>query len=213
MNAVRFASAGLLTICAFWAIWFWFEWLSNNWQPNAWDYWAKALLLTGLLSYLISSVAMSWRHASRCLKRPPVRESPRVRTYEKAKWSAHSCAEEGVPESRAFVYGGMLFGWLARRSLLSAEYNDESLVSKIVEKKITGPQLFETHDGVLSSELVNSEGTKFLDFYLRKYSKDFQKCFSVSEESIHHVADTWENFEKLSLLLDSRFEKWKSDSR
>jgi hypothetical protein len=41
------------------------------------------------------------------------------------------------------------------------------------------------------------------------YRKDYQRTLASALPSFYHVEDSWDNFEKMSEVITSRYEEWK----
>jgi len=67
-------------------------------------------------------------------------------------------------------------------------------------------------DGKFTSEDLNDEGNAFAEaYYEHGYFDDYDEVLDVkSLESVYHVENSWENFDKVAALLDLRFQRWKS---
>jgi hypothetical protein len=48
-----------------------------------------------------------------------------------------------------------------------------------------------------------------LDFEHGSYVKDYDRVLAKGLPSLYHVADRWDNFDKLRPVLDKRFEEWR----
>lgn len=139
-----------------------------------------------------------------------------LEVFDKAKWHFGGDFPEDLDAFQGYIHTGMFLGWLADTGLLSEsfikEFPDE--LASFKQRKITGPQLFEnTYDGVLTlndiSELGNRFALSYFEFENGKYLIDYGETLATELPSMYHVADTWENYEKLKVVLDKRFEEWK----
>ncbi len=57
--------------------------------------------------------------------------------YEKARWHLEGDWPEGLPESQAYVIGGMLMGWLAERGLLESLYENYTKIAAQFDKRLS----------------------------------------------------------------------------
>jgi hypothetical protein len=68
-------------------------------------------------------------------------------------------------------------------------------------------------DGKFTNEDLNDEGNAFaaeyFDFQKGQYLSDYEKNLGVDLPSLYHVADTWDNFEKIKPILDRRLAAWR----
>ena len=82
----------------------------------------------------------------------------------------------------------------------------------LVKRKVTpGQFLIESCDEKFVDEALNDEGNAFATVYFQgSYFSDYERALANDLPTCYHVADTWENFEKLSPVLDQRFDQWKN---
>ncbi len=64
---------------------------------------------------------------------------------------------------------------------------------------------------------MNVEGNAFAEHYYRNeegergaYFADYKKVLAAGLPSFWHVADTWDNYEKMAAVISRRFEEWKN---
>ena len=70
-------------------------------------------------------------------------------------------------------------------------------------------------DGKFIDEDLNDEGNAFAqDYYVvetGQYLTDYEMTLGGDNlPDLYHVADTWENFERIKPVLDQRFDEWKA---
>ena len=67
--------------------------------------------------------------------------------------------------------------------------------------------------GAKPGDMLTVEGNAFTSEYYElesgPYISDYDKLLATGLPTTYHVRDTWANFEKLSALLDRRFDEWK----
>lgn len=140
-------------------------------------------------------------------------ESPTLRIIDKADWHFESVAQAGLDNIKAYIPGGFLLGWLIDRNLVSKDFLDTAKVflPKYKDRELSAASLYKAVDGVLSSEMLNERGTKFLAWYEPMYLTDYQVTLlaETEEEHQYNVNDSWDNFSKLSNLLDERLDEFK----
>lgn len=123
-----------------------------------------------------------------------------------------------VPTSQAYVCCGLLLGWFVSRDLVSDWFRSESGpdLDDFLAGKLTGPQLYQRWDGILTTDMLNDEGRSFARFYLREphrrgtrgFDRDYSKL-AAGLRSPYHVPDTAESAAKLAALADKRLENWR----
>ena len=71
--------------------------------------------------------------------------------------------------------------------------------------------LFEMCVGKFWDHDLSDEGNEFASFYYDgegKYIADYAGALASGLPSVYHVADTWENYDKLVPVIDRRFSDW-----
>lgn len=135
--------------------------------------------------------------------------------FDKAKWHSDGEFPEDLDEKQAFVHTGLYLGWIIDTGLYSEEFADDLAgeILKFKARKMTGPDVYESNDGVFIDDMVNAEGLEFtlsyFDFEKGKYLADYEKLFTNNLPSMYHVQDTWENYDRLKLKIDERFAAWR----
>ena len=138
--------------------------------------------------------------------------------YDKAKWHYGGDFPEDLDTFQGFVHTGMFLGWLIESDLMSHEFKEdfEDLINKFKQRELTGPQIFESMDGVLSLEEISETGNRFalkyFDFSHGQYLTDYDNTIASGLPTMYHVKDTWENYERLKAVIDQRFDIWKREN-
>lgn len=149
-------------------------------------------------------------------------ESPEntVDVYDKAKWHIDGEFPADLDPFQGYVHTGLFLGWLIDNNLVSEEFSEE--IAKVYSlfrlRKITGPQIFEEYlDGTLKLEDLNEEGNKFAlrYFYVKngEYFRDYATTLASDLPSVYHVENSWENYDKLKIVLDKRYKSYQSKFR
>jgi hypothetical protein len=136
-------------------------------------------------------------------------------SYDRVDWHSERDFPEDLPEENAGTHIGMFLAWAIINELESEEHQEdcpESLTA-IRARLMTGSQfLFSECDGKFSDIDLNEKGNAFAqcyyaapDFpYLIDYTQAFQDAATV-----YHVADTWENYDRIAPVITERFNQWK----
>jgi hypothetical protein len=123
-----------------------------------------------------------------------------------------------VPEENAYVFAGLFLGWLIERALVSEWFTAEAAdaIAAFRLRARTGPQIYMEWDGRLVDDMLNPEGNAFTAGYFNfgrgEYLADFQERVAAGLPTIHHAADTWENYDRLKPRLDERYTAWKANT-
>lgn len=137
--------------------------------------------------------------------------------YDKAKWHSGGDFPDQLDQFQASVHTGMFITWLIDNEL----FDDHDLpkikkeVELVKERKLTGAQFYiDQLDGTLRDDDITEMGNEFSYFYfdLEKgdYVNDYSDVLGKNAESLYHVEDTWEKYDKLKPVIDKRFRKWKN---
>ncbi|CRK84799.1 hypothetical protein BN000_04849 [Neobacillus massiliamazoniensis] len=107
----------------------------------------------------------------------------------------------------------MFLGWIIDNNLFSKEFEEETImvIKRFKHRELTGTQIYMNWDGVLASDMLNDEGNEFaknyFDFDTGLFLQDYEETFPEIE-TIYHVEDTWENYNKIKNVIDKRYLEW-----
>jgi hypothetical protein len=140
---------------------------------------------------------------------------PHPVVYDKAKYHNGGDYPAGLPDEQAFVHTGLYLGWIIERDLYSEMFRDETagMIARFKAREITGPAVYEYWDGCLIEDMLSEEGNAFsqayFDFDRGSFLRDYETLLAEGLPSIYHVANTWENYERLRTRLDERLAAWR----
>jgi hypothetical protein len=137
--------------------------------------------------------------------------------YDDASW--HYGGEfpaDLLPEAGA-THIGMFVAW-ALLSGLGDEIHIEECpedIQSLQSRTLTpGGFMMRYCDGKFTDEDLNEEGNEFASAYfdLEKggYLADYDATLGVGLSDLYHVADVWENYERLKPILDRKLSEWRS---
>ena len=139
-------------------------------------------------------------------------------SYDRADYD-YSTEEEPLPPGHAATHIGMFLAWAILHDLENGYHQQHSadLLAKVRRREITGRQFFEaTCNGKFTERELGVEGNAFAEHYYAdgtgqrgRYFEDYKKVLVGRLPSFWHVADAWENYDKLAPIIDQRFEAWK----
>lgn len=139
--------------------------------------------------------------------------------YDRADFD-YSSEAEPLPKGHAATHIGMFLAWAALHGLLNEFHEKQSpeLVAKLRGRQITGRQFFEAACKEQFAEKdLTVEGNAFAEHYYRDasgercaYFADYKKVLARGLPSFWHVADTWQNYDKIAAVIDKRYEDWKN---
>ena len=143
-------------------------------------------------------------------------------SYDRADYD-YSTEAEPLPKGHAATHIGMFLAWAALQRLLNDFHEEHSapLVAQLRARQITGRQFFEAACREQFAEKdLNVEGNAFAEHYYRDasgergdYFADYKKVLASGLPSFWHVADTWQNYDKLEPVVTKRYEAWKNPPR
>ncbi|EIQ00847.1 hypothetical protein OpiT1DRAFT_05403 [Opitutaceae bacterium TAV1] len=138
--------------------------------------------------------------------------------YDKAKWHFEGQCPKELPIYQGYVHIGLYLGWAVERGfagkLLNKDFTEE--VSQFLNGRISGPRLLEITDGVLDDQMLSEEGNRFTSAYYGAekdgYYSDYEATFPHMD-SIYHVQNTPESFDKIKACLDGRLATWRANQK
>jgi hypothetical protein len=143
-------------------------------------------------------------------------------SYDRANFD-YSTEAEPLPKGHAATHIGMFLAWAVQNGLEGDYHRDHSadLLARLRGREITGRQFFEAACGERFADRdLNAEGNAFVLYYYvdeagRRglYFTDYKRVLAASLPSFWHVADTWDNAEKIAAVISRRYEDWKNPSR
>lgn len=133
-------------------------------------------------------------------------------------WSYHSGGEfpADLPAEAGATHTGMFVAW-ALLSGLSGRIHIEDCpedLPRLQTRQVTPGSFFlEACDGKFTDEDLSEEGNAFareyFDFEKGQYLRDYELVLGGGLASLYHVADTWENYDRLAPCLDQRLDDWR----
>jgi hypothetical protein len=137
--------------------------------------------------------------------------------YDDASWHYGGNFPEDLPDKAGATHTGMFLAWALVTGLAGELITDEfpEFIEKLRDRSLTPGQLFfELCDGKFIDEDLNEVGNAFalayFDFKNGKYLRDYEATLGAEAPTLYHVADSWENFDRLAPVLDRRFAEWKA---
>jgi len=137
--------------------------------------------------------------------------------YDDASWHYGGDFPADLPHEAGATHIGMFVAW-ALLSGLGGEIHIEECpedMESLQSRSLTpGAFMMRYCDGKFTDEDLNEEGNQFAAAYfdLQKggYLADYEASLGENVPDLYHINDTWENYERLKLVLDRRFSEWQS---
>lgn len=106
--------------------------------------------------------------------------------------------------------------WIIINRLESDELREESssALESVRKREMTGREfLFRECDEKFWSSDLNEAGNLFASYYYgepgdkkrSRYITDYERILAKGLPSTYHVQDTWENYDKISAVIDQRY--------
>jgi len=137
--------------------------------------------------------------------------------YDDASWHSGGDFPKDLPPDAASTHTGLYLAWAVLADLGSKELHDdfEEELAKLSARLTPPCQVYRAMDGKLTDEDLSDEGNAFtkvyFDFEVGQYLKDYEEILCEDLPTTYHVADSWENYERLKSILDSRLAAWRAD--
>ena len=137
--------------------------------------------------------------------------------YDDASWHLEGDFPEDLPEDAAFTHTGLYLAWAVLAGLGSKELQDdfEEELAKLSTRLTPPCEVYKVMDGKLTDEDLSDGGNAFtkvyFDFEVGQYLKDYEEVLCKDLPTMYHVADSWENYERLKPILDRRLAAWRAD--
>jgi hypothetical protein len=137
--------------------------------------------------------------------------------YDDASWHLEGDFPQDLPEVAAFTHTGLYLAWAVLGGLGSKELQDdfEEELAKLSNRLSSPCEIYRMMDGKLVDDDLSDEGNAFtkryFDFEVGQYLKDYEELLCKDLPTMYHVADSWENYEKLKPILDNRLSAWRAD--
>jgi hypothetical protein len=139
--------------------------------------------------------------------------------YDKAKYHDDTIQELGLPEEHAANHTVFFLRWLVEHSLMSELFETEGtqVLAAFRAGEASIHRLYEWWDNCLIDDMLSDEGNSFaqayFDFERGQYLKDYARVLQRTLPSEFHVPYSEENYQAIRVVIDRRYEEWRSASR
>jgi len=143
----------------------------------------------------------------------------RSQSYDRADWHSGGKYPPDLPPENGGTHIGMFLAWAILHDLEGQQHQEDSQadLAAVRSRKMTGRDfLFRDCDGKFWEDDLSEEGNEFARWYFApesggygSYIEDYESLLAAKLPTVYHVADTWENFDKLAPVIDRRFAEWK----
>jgi hypothetical protein len=141
--------------------------------------------------------------------------------YDDASWHYGGNFPADLPDEAGATHSGMFVAW-ALLAGLSGDIHVTDFpedIPKLRDRSVTpGAFFLSACDGKFTDEDLSDEGnafaTAYFDFesgsYLADYESTLGQDLPEGRDSLYHISDSWENFDKLKVVLDQRLAEWRA---
>lgn len=137
--------------------------------------------------------------------------------YDDASWHSGGDFPKDLPPNAAFTHTGLYLAWAVLADLGSKELSDdfEEELAKLSARLILPCEVYRVMDGKLTDEDLSDEGNEFTKVYFEldvgQYLDDYREVLCRGLPTLYHVADSWENYDRLKPILDGRLAEWRAE--
>jgi len=135
--------------------------------------------------------------------------------YDDSSWHYGGEFPGDLPMEAGATHAGMYLAWALLNGLGGDLFASEEpeIVAELQTKSITPGKFFLKYcDGKLTDDDLSEVGNQFtevyFDFEKGRFVEDYEEVLAESLESLYHVPDTWESFDRLRPVIDKRFAAW-----
>lgn len=134
--------------------------------------------------------------------------------YDKAEWHYGGDYPPDLPAENGATHIGMFLAWMVLHGLEGALHREEwpDALAELRARRISGRTfLMRQCDGALGENDMSAEGNAFAEAYYASdgYISDYKGALGGNMPTLYHVADTWENYDRIAPVIDRRFKAWK----
>jgi len=141
--------------------------------------------------------------------------------YDDASWHYGGDFPTDLPPSAGATHIGMFLAWAVLHGFAGSIHTEDfpDTLEKLRKREITpGRFLIEACDEKFIDEDLTEEGNTFAGHYFKgggaygDYLDDYQSTLGQSERSPYYIADTWDNYDLLSPIIQRRFDQWQAQT-
>lgn len=137
-------------------------------------------------------------------------------SYDRADWHYGGNYPEDLPPENGGTHIGMFLAWAIHHGLEGELLREDSAaaLAAVRDRKMTGREfLFSECDERFWEEDLNEEGNAFASTYYPldtgDYLHDYTATLGDDLPTLYHVADTWENYDRIAAVIGRRYTEWK----
>ena len=145
--------------------------------------------------------------------------------YDDASWHYGGDFPKDLPAEAGATHIGMFVAWAMFNGLAGMIHTDDfpDDLAKLRNREVSpGAWFIGACDEKFTDEDLNEEGNAFAHAYYANdaglltgaatYLADYETAFP-RQESLYHVPDGWETYEKIAPIISQRFSKWRCSGK
>ena len=134
-------------------------------------------------------------------------------------WHYNGDFPDDQPVENGGTHIGLYLTWIINNNLISEirQKEDSESIDLVKRRRMTGRDfLITVCDQEFEVDDLNEEGLQFTRYYygdendMKDYIIDYLEALAGDLESVYHVDNTWDNYDKISKVIDRRFKEWKA---
>jgi hypothetical protein len=136
--------------------------------------------------------------------------------YDDASWHYGGNFPSELPNEAGATHIGMFVAWCMLNGMAGETILQdfpESLENLKLRRETPGAWFIKASDEKFVDDDLNEEGNAFTQFYYDSekgnYLTDYAEVFGEGLDSLYHVPDTWDSYDKLAPVIQARYEAWK----
>ena len=134
--------------------------------------------------------------------------------YDDASWHYGGKYPEGLAEANAYTHTGIFIAWVLNNGLVGKLHLDEwpDQIELVKQRKKTGAEFLRMNcGGKFTDEDLSTLGNEFAVYYYESniYLEDYNNVLVDTKQTLYHVEDTWESYNKIESVIDNQFKAWR----
>jgi len=134
--------------------------------------------------------------------------------YDRADWHYGGDYPKDLPPENGGTHIGVFLAWAINHGLEGElhQTNSQASLAAVRQRRMTGREFLEKEcDEKFWETDLNEEGNAFATFYYQSdaYFYDYEMTLAKGLPTLYHVADSWQNYDRMAAVIDRRFAAWK----
>lgn len=140
-------------------------------------------------------------------------------SIDRMDWHYGGDFPKELPTENGGTHIGMYLAWIINNDLIGEMHTEDASesISAVKNRQMTGRDfLINECDEKFWNDDLNEEGLAFTNYYysddsgMKQYINDYEQTLANGLETTYHVENTWDNYDKISKVIDVRYNEWKT---